>query len=494
MEIKGFTDLKTLLLDNKTVKQTIFKNTFWIALSTGISKFLKAVLLIYVARLMGANEYGKFTFALAFVSLFVVFFDLGLFNIIAREFAREKEKEKEFSSIFSLKILLGMGTLILILIGSFFVTPDPGIRKVIWILAIFSSISNFSEIIYAFFKARQRMEYESWGKILEALMVTGVGFFVIFYFPSIINLSYSYLLSVLVSLVLILTLFHFKVFPLRISWKRAIWKKFLAMSWPLALAILFDTIYVYIDSVMMGFWGQIRETGWYNAAYRIIAFTIIPMSIIAASFFPVLSKFFKESKKKLQEVWNYQMELMIVLALPLMTGGFVFAPKIISFIYGQEFSPSILAFQILTLMAGTIFLYGPFVQILIVSNQQKKFFWTTFLGAITNVILNLILIPKFSLYGAAIATVITYFLVLLLSFGFTIKYTTISPLNLKLFLSLIIVSLSSIIMYFVISRPKIYNLNVFLSISIGVFVYFVGFVALKFGLKHIHKAYSVLKK
>jgi len=124
-------------------------------------------LIIYIARVLGATEYGKFTFALSFVSLFVVFFDLGLSNIVTREFSREKEKEKEFSSIISLKILLSLGILFLILITSFFITSDPGIRKVIWILAAFSAIGNFSEIIYAFFRAYQRMEYEAFAVILR---------------------------------------------------------------------------------------------------------------------------------------------------------------------------------------------------------------------------------------------------------------------------------------------------------------------------------------
>ena len=77
MKIRNFADVKTLLFDNQTVKQTIFKNTFWLATAIGASKFLKFILFIYVARILGATEYGKFTFALAFVGLFVIFSDLG---------------------------------------------------------------------------------------------------------------------------------------------------------------------------------------------------------------------------------------------------------------------------------------------------------------------------------------------------------------------------------------------------------------------------------
>lgn len=478
-------DLKSLFLDNRTIKQTLFKNTFWIGLATGISKLLKLALIIYVARILGATEYGKFTFALAFISLFVVFSNLGLPRIVTREFSREKGKEKEFFSILSLKILLSFGTLILILIGSFLVSSDPTVRRVIWILAVFSAIGNFSEILYAFFRARQRIEYESWGLILEALIVAGLGFFVILKFPSIVNLSYGYLLSVLISFTFVSALFHFKIFPLRISWQRKVWKKFLGMSWPLALVSLFGMIYVYIDSVMMGYLGQITETGWYNAAYKLIISTTILMGIIDSSFYPALSKFFKESKEKLQRIWNYQMEIMVILAVPLMVGGFVLAPKIIEFLYGQSFIPSILAFQILLIVTGILYFSRPLELVLMASNQERKFFWITVSGALINVVLNLILIPKFSLYGAATATLITYLLIFFLLFNFSSKLTPIRPLNLKLLYSSIIVAFSTILMYIIISQPQIYNLNIFLSIFIGAAVYFIAFFGLKFMIKGV---------
>lgn len=464
-------NLKSLLLENNSLKQTIFKNTFWIALSDGISKFSKLILLIYVARLLGAVEYGKFTFALAFVSLFVVFADLGLSSIVTREFSRKEGKETEFFSVVSLKILLSLITLILILAGSFFVTNDVTVQKIIWILAFFVSVSNFSVVINAFFVAYQRMEYNAWGAILEALAVTGIGFFVIFKLPSVVNLSYVYLFSALVSLIFILVLFQFRIFPLGISWHKETWIKFLRMSWPLAFASLFSTIYIYIDSVMMGYWGQIKETGWYNAAYRIIISTSVLMGIIDLSFYPVLSKFFKESKEKLQKVWSYQMELMIILAAPLVVGGYVLAPKIIGFLYGESFVPSALAFQILILMAGIICISRPFERILIVSDHQTKFFQVTFLGAIINIILNLILIPKYSLYGAAVATVITYLLMFVLFFNLTLKYTPIKPLSFRSIFYLIAAIFSSALMYFILSQPLIYNLNIFVSILTGALAY-----------------------
>ncbi len=477
-------DIKSIFFHNKTTKQTIFKNSFWLAINEGISKLAKLVLLIYVARILGATDYGKFTFALAFVSLFLIFFDFGLAQITTREFSREKEKENEFPSLFSLKLILGLGTLPLILIVSFFITPSLLIQKIIWILAVCFFIEGLFEILVAFFRARQKMEYEAFVKTLESLILVGVGLFTLFYCPSIINLSYSYLFGAFVALIFALVIFHFKFQRISFNWNKSVWKKYLYISWPLGLVAILSTIYNQIDSVMMGYWGMITETGWYNAAYRIVWPTLIPISLISVSFFPVLSRCFKESKEKLQKAWDYQNEIMIFLAIPLTVGGVILAPKIIDFIYGSSFVPSILAFQILITTSGIMFLYNAFYQVLVVVDQQKNIFWAVLAGAIINIILNIILIPKFSLYGAAVATVIAQILVFFLLFRFTLKFTSINLFTSRTFLFFLGVIGSSAVMYFTIIQQQIYNLHVLLSILIGIAVYSAAIFAFKYVIKY----------
>jgi O-antigen/teichoic acid export membrane protein len=485
MSIRNFANVRSFLLDNKTIKQTIFKNTFWLAVAEGITRIFKLVLIVFVARILGATEYGKFTFALAFVTIFAIFSDFGLSDITIRELSQDGKKEKDYSAILSLKIILSLSMLAPIIGSSFFITLDPTVQRVIWILAIYTVIDNFSGIIYAAIRARQKMQYESWGKITQALIVTAAGFFILFNFPSVENLSYSYLFASYITFIFILLFFHFKIFHLSIDWNINIWKKFLRLSWPLAFTAIFTLIYTSIDSIMMGYWGQITETGWYNAAYNIVTATLAPMTLISISFFPVLSKAFKESKEKLQNIWDYQMKLMIILAIPLVIGGIVLAPKIIDFIYDPSFAPSIFAFQILMIVAGFIYLSEPFYRVLIASDQQKKIIFITLVGAMVNIILNFILIPRYSLYGAAIASVTTYAILLFLFIRFTKKFTVFSPFNFGLLKVLIFTSLATLIMYFVISYHSFYNLHVLLVILLGGIVYFTSFMILEKLLRKI---------
>lgn len=242
-------DFRKIFFENLGLKQTIFKNISWLALAEAITRLLKLGLIVYVARILGVEGYGQFTFALVFISLLGVFSDFGLSTIVIRELSQKKEKEKEFPALLTLKILLSLATLVLIIIGSFFITKDFLIRKLIWILAFYFLFTSFSQILFAFLKARQRMEYEALARIFQALLITGIGLLIILTFPSAENLAYAYFLAGLLASILIFFFFHFKIFSLSLNWQKDIWQKFLFLSWPLGLISIFAIISRYTGTL-----------------------------------------------------------------------------------------------------------------------------------------------------------------------------------------------------------------------------------------------------
>lgn len=478
-------DFRNLLFENIGIRQTIFKNTFWLIVAEAISRLLGFVLIICIARILGATEFGKFTFALAFISMFTIFSNFGLSHITTRELSQDKKTEKEYSSILSLKILLSIGVLILVIIGSVFITSDPVIRKVIWILSIYVLINNFFIIIYAFLRARQKMEYESLAKISQGLIILGVVFFVLFKFPSIENLSFGYLFANLIALILILLFFHFRIYPLSLGWNKAVWWKFLKFSWPLGLAFAMGGIYLTINSVMMGYWGQLAETGWYNAAHRIVGGLMIPSTLIFSSFLPVLSSTFKKSQEQARQIYNLYRKITIVIAVPLVMGGIVLASQIMLFLYGASYMPAILVFQILIAIAGVNFLSSPYSMMFVVSGRQKAILLINSVCAVLNIVLSLILIPRYSLYGAAVATLITYLVLLLITFELARQLIPFKLFYQGLFKTLIIVIVSSIIMLGVIIMPFISSLHILFVLAFGAAAYLAAlFFFFNLKLKH----------
>ena len=463
-------NIRELFLENIGIRQTIFKNTFWLTAAEVVIGFLRLGLLIYVARILGATEYGKFTFAFSFVSVIVIFSDLGVIDIITREFSRDKEKEKEFPKILTLNIVLSFGALAMMIIGSFFITSEPYIQRLIWILACFIVSTSFFGIFLAFLRGRQKMEYEAGIKIIHTIILVGVSFLGIFYFPSAIGLGYGYLIANLFSLIVLLLFFHFRFQRLRLHFDKSIFN-ILKIAWPLSLGYVPIWIYITVSSIMLGYFNLITENGWYNAAAKIALIAMLPAELIIRSFYPVLSKFFVNAKQELQKSWDYLMSFIIFLVMPTVVGGVTLAPKMIDFFYGPDFGPSIFLFQLMMVVVGFTFINYPFSVILIISDHQAKNFFLIIAGVLVNIALGMMLIPLFGLYGAIVSVMASSLAILLLTMVTSKNFVEISLFNTKLLRHSLIAGLFSCAMFFVISNPFIYRLNIFYSAGIGAAMY-----------------------
>ncbi|MBU2544924.1 flippase [Patescibacteria group bacterium] len=454
---------------DRIIKKQIFKNTFWLGLSEGISRLAMFLLIIYVARILGPNQFGVFSFALAFCSLFLIFSHLGLSEIIIRELAEDKENEKKYPAILTLKISLSIFAYLLLFLSSFFISNE--MRKIVWILGIYVLSNNFLIIIYAFFRARQKMKYEAGIKIIQSFLILGMGFILLKYIPSVETLGYVLFGSTLLTILFVLTLFSIFIMPISLSFDFAVWKNFLKLSWPLGLAVAIGVILLRINSVMMGYLGQLTEVGWYNAAYRIVGIAIIFSALMLSSFFPALSKIFKESKERAEQIYNLYREITIAIAVPLVVSGIVLSSKIILFLYGASYLPAVLAFQILIGVAGINFLYNPYSMMFVVSNKQKAILIISSITVGINIVLNIILIPRYSLYGAAIATLISYLILLFITFEISRRLNLFNLVYRNLFKTLIISIFSTMMMIGIITIPYIFSLHILLLIALGIVIY-----------------------
>jgi len=173
------------------------------------------------------------------------------------------------------------------------------------------------------------------------------------------------------------------------------------------------------------------------------------------------------------------LELMIILALPIMVGGFILAPRVIYALYPASFSPAILTFQILMLSIFFLYISRPFGDLIVVSNQQRKFLLISVIGAVINIILNFVLIPKYSLYGAALATVIAALIVFLFYIMAVKIFSKIEIFSLNFLTVFISAVVSTIIMYLVLGEPFIRSSAIYISITIGTAVYLFSFLGIK---------------
>jgi O-antigen/teichoic acid export membrane protein len=185
-------------------------------------------------------------------------------------------------------------------------------------------------------------------------------------------------------------------------------KELLSDSWPLILSSVMVTIYVRIDQIMLGLMTNENAVGIYAAAIRFSEIWYFIPVIICSSVFPSILKAKAQSQSlyfyRLQQLYDLLMGVALIIGL----GVCLCAYPLVNWLLGPAYhqSANILILHIWAL--PFVFLGVGRSQWLVAENFTLFSFWTTTLGAISNILLNLVLIPPYQGVGAAIATVISY--------------------------------------------------------------------------------------
>jgi len=466
--------IKNIFFKNLNLRQTVIKNTFWLTLSEIIARLIGLFLIIYITRILGVEEYGKFTFALSFASVIALLSDLGIIDIATREFSKNKENEKNFDSIFSLGVILGIITLLLACIISFFITQEISLQIMMWVLTFFIICNNLFGIFFAFLRARLRMEYEAFIRVLQSISSLVLVLFVLFNFPKAINVSYGYLISGLMVLFCVALYFGIKVKPITVNLNKIDFK-LLKLSWPLSLGLMPSWLFISLNAVFLGYFGLITENGWYGAVARIAIGTMIIANLLVKSFYPILSNFFFNNREKMEKTWNYLLELMIVLSVPMVIGTITIAPGLIELLYGADFYPAIPALPLLIWVVAISFLNYPYTIIMIISNNQRSNFALIIFGIIINTILNFILIPFYGISGAITSTIVAALFVFLGTIIFSLKAKIFILPNLRIIKTIIISFISGFLMHFIITNKYILDLNIIAVSLLAIVSYFLIF-------------------
>src|SRR5438093_3209538 len=159
----------------------------------------------------------------------------------------------------------------------------------ILVLGLALWIGEYGATYYAFFRAHQRMEYESWLAMSGAVGLGAGALVFLWRRQSIEALSYSYLVSSVVVLAGAGIIAVVKGYPVLPSADVRVWRRYIGMAAPIAVMGVVGSVYRFSDSVMLGWLGLIEETGYYNAALRVVGLAIIPMNLVLPVFLPALS-------------------------------------------------------------------------------------------------------------------------------------------------------------------------------------------------------------
>lgn len=397
------------LLKNKLIKETL-----WGFATKGVSFVLFMALNIFLARILGVEDFGLWSFLFAIIS---GIFLISMFGINASgKFIAQHNSTDELknvirnsfklrlliSSFFALLIFFGSGT-ISILVGH----PEFEILLQYSAPLVFSM--GFLEYLKTAFGGLHRIKYNFVVNVLE------FGFkiiFVIFLFQfskNLINIVNAFSLASFLTIIIGLSLLYFKFYAkIEHSTNNTSVSDIVKYAIPLFFTSIGSVIATEIDTVLLGLYSSNYEVGIYAVGKNIVN-TVPQISLaIAMGTMPVFAKINDKNKQELKQLFYKILKINTWLMASIIIGIIFFSGFLIPLIYGANYAGAVLPLQILTIfLVCRSFLI--FLNLFLdYQGLAKKRLFNSIISMVLNIILNLILIPRYGAVGASIGTSISY--------------------------------------------------------------------------------------
>lgn len=384
-------------------------NTAWLMVDRIVRMGLGLFVGVWIARYLGPTKYGTLNFAVSFVALFGTMATLGLDAIVVRHLVADGPDSHEILGTAFMLRLLG-GTLVpLIVVGSIhFIEPnDPTTLLLVTLLSVGLVFQAF-DTIDLLFQSQVQSKLSVWAKNAAFLLVAGFRVLLVYAKAPLWTFAVAQVTELGLGALGLAALYRWR--GGRLSMWRARWRcaiQLLRQSWPVMLSGMAIMVYMRIDMVMLKLMQGDAAVGLYATATRISeVWYFVPIAIVS-SVSPAIMRA-KDNPTVFYERISKLFSLMSLIAIVGGSGIALSSYWIIHILYTESFSAAAPVLAVHVWASIFVFLGVAQAPWDISQNLLKLAFYRTLAGAIGNVALNVVLIPKFSALGAAVATVVSY--------------------------------------------------------------------------------------
>ena len=420
-----------MIANNKNMAQNIKRNFFYNLLLQVSKVLFPLVTAPYIARVLDPEGVGIANFANTYSSYFALFAVLGIPLYGIREIAKKqndlKASEEFVSQIISIELL---STLLVTFfyISSVYLIGQLNENATLFLFAGMTLYITPFKVEW-FFSGREEFGYITF----RSLLIKTISVLLLFVFVRTKEDILNYILLGIFATIANEVWNYVKLYKMGI--RPHIQFKGCAQHLRAVLLLFASSvaisIYVMLDTLMLGFQSSYQEVGYYNSAMHIIRALLPVVTSLSAVAIPRVATYIHEDDTdKVNELMNKSLGIVSFLAFPLTIGIIMVSPSFVPLFFGSQFYGSILPIQIasvLLLSIGLNNLNG--IQVLISVGKDRQFLYSVLGGAIANFLLNLYLIPRFGAAGAAFSSVYAETQILIVNEYFVRKYTSVRITN-----------------------------------------------------------------
>jgi len=452
----------------------IFTNTAFMISSSLINLGISIITTALIARALGPELYGKYSFGLTFIFFFSVLANFGIETLFVRESARDKENiSRMFMDIMHLKCFLALLTIVVVAVSANLLNYPKSTIHVIYIL----SIGLFFQILYmtlmSVYRSLEKMLvvaiFSVIFRVITALMIVGAIYLDIGLMGIVWTFSVGNVLVFLGSYVYFYNdvgIFHLRLNPRN-------WVILISRGFPFYASALLTMVYTKINVLMLSKMEGELEIGYYMAAATLVETLYFIPDAVGISLFPAFSRIYGHSIEALKKTYAKMVKYIMLITAAVCVGCFLVGGKILLLIYGEAFHGAVPILTILIIYWALMFFDNMMSNLLFSINKEKVQVKVMGFACAVNILLNIILIREYGFIGSAYAIVITEGFVVVIIGG-------LLWLNsLRYYPDWTILRLAGVLMVMVLTVRALGNFNIALEIIGGAISYVIFLFALK---------------
>jgi O-antigen/teichoic acid export membrane protein len=403
-------------MEGRTNLHSIIHNTGWLLADKALRMGMGLLVGAWIARYLGPSQYGELAYVSAFVAFFQTISLLGLDGIAIRDIAREKKASPAIlGTVLRLRLVTGFICWGAAVAGMAMFRPGDYHTLTLTAIIAGSLIFQAADTIDLWFQSQTQSKRTIFSKTLSYIVISGLKIWMILAKAPLIFFAATGIIEMALSAMALMVAYRQYPAPFRWTWDVTWAKQLLQESWPYILSALAIITYMRIDQIMLREMIGVRELGVFSAALPLSStWYFIPM-IISQSIAPTIAR------KKISDPIAYKklitqlFSLMWWIMLPLCVAIALLSQPLIALLYGPAYKASAIVLAV-HIFANIPVSLGVAQGIWIINERKNTLTLTkTAMGAISNVLLNFFLIPKYGALGAASATLFSQMISAVLS-------------------------------------------------------------------------------
>jgi PST family polysaccharide transporter len=389
-------------------------NGSWMLVERMLAMISAIVVSIWVARYLGPRDFGVLSYAVAFVALFTPLAALGINNILVKELVMDRARERLLLGSALIARLLGTAAAIAMCVATIYYVQGAehgADRRLFWAVVALSLATAFNALDVAglWLQSRQAVRGLMLCRMAVTLVAAGARVAAILWNAEVFAFVWiAAAETVAIDVVNVLAYYWARERPPRWQSDRGTMSSLFSKSWPLILSSIAASIYLKIDQVMLAEMVSVEQAGIYAVAARMSEVWYFIPQLLAGALFPSLLRTKLVSEALYAQRMRMCLAAFALAALAIAVGATLLADTLVLTLFGAQFAGAAAILQIH--IWGGIFIFQRAVasKWMIAENLFMFSFVSHGIGALLNIALNLLLIPRWGAIGSAVATVISY--------------------------------------------------------------------------------------